>query len=265
MGIMELRNWGRTEVRQLHHIVAENGLSAYVKFRLRRLVGSQTPMALTLRRTKLLVRPASPDVIVALESMGSEFHPVSMLFDRDREGLIIDAGGYIGTAALAMARLYPKATIVSVEASRENHALLEKNVAGQANIHVLKRALVAKGGPETLSLGNRGTGQWGFTVMPGADPTGDTVRTITFDEILKDFGFDRILLVKMDIEGAEDGLLKDDTDWLEKSGALFIELHERIVPGVNDAFRSANQARCVVRSSGEKYLSLSRDVLPECA
>ena len=56
-----------------------------------------------------------------------------------KHGLIIDAGGYLGTAAIAFSEAYPDATVVTIEPSPENFALLVQNTAAYPNIRAAQQ------------------------------------------------------------------------------------------------------------------------------
>ena len=64
----------------------------------------------------------------------------------------------------------------------------------------------------------------------------------------------------MDIEGGELDLLKNDSKSLDKIPIIFIELHDRIVNGCTKEFMAFSKKRLVIKSGGEKFLSISRDV-----
>ena len=89
---------------------------------------------------------------------------LSKYLDASFEGIIVDAGGYIGTAALALSRMFPPSQILSIEPSENNAEILRLNVAAATNIHVVQGALVG-GNVDEVHLRNRGTGAWGFTVV----------------------------------------------------------------------------------------------------
>ena len=63
-------------------------------------------------------------------------------------------------------------------------------------------------------------GNWGFTV---SNKPGD-VRAITIRSLMRDFGIDRIDLLKIDIEGSEKEVF-EACDWQERLDTIVIELH----------------------------------------
>lgn len=175
-----------------------------------------------------------------------------------QHNFIIDAGGYIGTAAVAMARAFPNATIVTLEPSITNFNVLSKNVAPFKNIVAMNKAL----GPTetTMMLRDRGTGGWGFTLVERPSDSADaaplhTIEVTTIPALTKTFAAPGIDLLKLDIEGGEYALLKERPAWIDSTRVIFAELHERIIPGCEEVFYHAMKGRSN-RTSGEKVLSI---------
>ena len=175
-----------------------------------------------------------------------------------RHNFIVDAGGYIGTAALALAKAFPEATIVSLEPSIENFKILQRNVAEFPNIKPQNRALGAKAG--AVPLQDRGTRQWGFSIIsaPGRDCRNPKalheVTTVTLQMLMDEFGVGGIDLLKLDIEGAEYDLLNDSSAWVSLTRVIVAELHERIIPGTEKAFYHAMLGRRICSAGREKIL-----------
>jgi FkbM family methyltransferase len=237
------------------------GYGPYIKYRLQPFFGGKEAMPVRVGGKDIWVRPGTPDLRVAFQSLRSELDILSDLLPRDFDGLIVDAGGYIGTTALQLARMYPSSTVVTVEASSQNFAMLERNVAGVPNIVPIQAGLHSESG-KSLDLVDRGTGAWGFSIATGSAQAHvgsvETVKTVTLAEVAARFPGKRIGIVKMDIEGAEHAILESRDEALEAAEAVFIELHDRIVPGCSDAFRAFSHDRWLLSTGGEKLLSLSR-------
>ena len=216
----------------------------------------------------IVVRAASPDLRVALSCFEGEFDDLLRAAPKLRHPLIIDAGGYIGTAAIVFAEAYPDATVVSLEPSSENFALLKKNVASFSNIRPLNKALAAE--PGSLTLKDRGTGQWGFTLVakPEDDPASAAIETVectTLEQLMSDYGCDGIGILKLDIEGGEHALLSRNTGWVAQTDVICIELHDRIVAGCSELYQQAVVGRRNTKMEGEKFLSLASCIdLPTC-
>lgn len=251
-------------IKEFRRFAHEIGLVEASRLSLLRRMGSTDLRRMHLDGVEVLVRPASPDIRVARKSLGGEFDCLRHAWPADAEGLIVDAGGYIGTAAIALARMYPRARIVTIEPSTENFAILKRNTAAYPTITAINAAVVAVDrGP--IELMDRGTGAWGFTIVdekerkPHPDgtrlPIRESVETVSMDSVLDTYGAGRALIAKIDIEGAEMALFRHP-GWLDRVRVVMIELHEKIVPGCDALFWQTNAGRFVFRPGPEKYVSV---------
>ena len=212
--------------------------------------------SISLNGDELTLRKNTTDYEVATTTI-NEFNLLSSALPIDYNGIIIDGGGYIGTAAIAFSKMYPKAKIVSVEANLNNYKLLCMNCQAYPNIIPLNRALYVKDG-EQIEIKDRGTGHWGSTIIDTKEsgslqPTLGYVETISLKTIIDKYG--KCDLIKLDIEGAEKSLFEED-ETLEMIKFVFVELHERIISGCNEAFEKFTSDRIIIKDNGEKFLSI---------
>lgn len=227
--------------------------------------GVEKRLPISVGKVPVTIRTNSSDLDVVMVSLRGELDDVFEAVPTLENDFIIDAGGYIGTAAISFARAYPNATIVTLEPSKDNFALLCQNVKGYPNIRPVNAALA--NAPGTLTLHNRGTGQSGFTIVAQPDDRPDSVvlhvvDCVTVPDLMAQFGKRGVDILKLDIEGGEFALLSEKPDWISKVGALCIELHERIVSGCTAAFESAAEGRDNKQLAGEKFLSLRKGASP---
>ena len=210
---------------------------------------------------EVAIRRATPDLRVARSCLvEGEFDSLKGILPSLKHNFIIDAGGYIGTAAIALSRLYPDATVVSVEASSSNFAVLSRNVSAFPRIVPLNMALV--GTKRVLRLKNRGTGEWGYTTIeaPRDNPDATTmemVEGITVSEIISMHEKTGVDIVKIDIEGGEIDVLDNSEGWMASASVVLVELHERIIRGCKKSFSNATHGRREVRIGKEKIASIS--------
>lgn len=254
-------HWIKNEIKQFQVLLKNLGFLCGVKYRLATKLKVES-VNVKVHGQKIRVRTRTHDLKVALESLGAEYSELATYVSADFSGVIIDAGGYIGSAALQFGRMFPKATVVSIEASSKNFALLSRNVEGYDNIITLHRAL-SKNSKDEVSLKDRGTGEWGFTVLslgPSDSATDkgslEKVTTISISDIKEMFPGKNIGVIKLDIEGAEKELFESDDADLKSIPVVVVELHDKIIPGCKVAFEAFSKRRKILKLDGEKYISL---------
>jgi len=172
---------------------------------------------------------------------------------RQAPRVIVDGGANVGYSAAFFARAFPEATIIAVEAAQSNMALLEHNTAALDNVHVVHAALWNR--DEPLELEDATVDTWSFSVREAGDrgerspdgPATSTVEGITLPTLMERFGLDFIDFLKLDIEGAEAVLFESGEQWLDRVGALAVELHEHKAPGCTSSFERAIEDRVVQR------------------
>ena len=252
----------RKLVKSFKVLRRDNSIWKLFFFYLNNFLGKKKLVCLKLYGDNVTLRTSTTDFTVALSCLGGEFNTLSTCFPKNSEGLIIDAGGYIGTAAIALSKMYPNATIVTIEPSSDNFEILIKNINGHKNIYALNAALMPNTIVGGVDLMNRGTGNWGFTVIEKPQDRAasfiEKVDSISIEVLLERFNYKKIMIFKMDIEGGEYAMFGRKDDWLNKTDVLMIELHERIVPGCERAFYEANAGRYIYKESGEKYVSVGK-------
>ena len=153
---------------------------------------------------------------------------------------ILDAGANIGLASISFANRFPDAIIVAIEPEQSNFEILLENTAPYANIHAVQAALWNRN--EEIDLLDPGLGKWGF--MTGSGDVADQlpasahhrVQGMTIDRIMRDFKFERIDILKVDIEGAEREVFSDTTAWIDKVDGIIVELHEHMKKGCEQSF-----------------------------
>lgn len=150
-------------------------------------------------------------------------------------GTILDLGANIGLASVYYALAFPDATIVAVEPSSENIALLRSNVAAFPKIRVVHAAAWSKDGP--LAMVDPGMGPWGMRVEDSQHrDESAVVEGLRVSTLLDRQGIKNLDLLKVDIEGAEKEVFGTSEDWIGRVGAAVVELHDRYSPGCSRIF-----------------------------
>jgi FkbM family methyltransferase len=142
---------------------------------------------------------------------------------------VLDLGANIGLTSLWLHRQHGSAAgqafhLIAVEAAPENAAItrwnLENNGVPGEVLGAAAGLVSGQAWFETRSESN--LGRLVDHAANGAVP----VPVVGIRELLRKFPNQRVDLVKMDIEGAEQDLLGHDTGWLESVRALMVEWHD---------------------------------------
>ena len=164
----------------------------------------------------ILVRPGTPDVTTIVNNIVREeygkFAPPSAPLK------MIDAGAYIGDSSAYFASKYPDLKIVALEPHPANHALAKQNLEAYGERVMLLN--MARGSTrETVMI----SGEHDNASVGGG---GAPVEATTVPDLFQRMGWERINILKMDIEGAEADVLGPTADaWLDRVDMLIIELH----------------------------------------
>jgi len=173
------------------------------------------------RPTTLTLRPFAGDLFVLYEVLAfNAYHIASSLLSPDNVRVVVDCGANIGITSLFLAARYPGATILSLEPHPENFALLKTNVAGVPRIFPIRACVT--GNPQTAVRFTIDQAAWGNRIA--TDSHGVLVPAITIEELCKQNGIEKIDLLKLDIEGAEEQVLENGT-FLARTEHIIVELH----------------------------------------
>ena len=157
-----------------------------------------------------------------------EYSCVDRVFPRDANPRVLDLGANIGSFALRVFLRCPAAHVASVEAAYDTFRILEANKQANASLSwdVLNNGVWRDDGP--LTLMRRGISV-GHRVVEGVG--GDAVQGISLKTLLGKLGWDRVDLIKMDIEGGEESVVPAALDTFRRTRVLIIEIHsDRIDP-----------------------------------
>jgi FkbM family methyltransferase len=149
---------------------------------------------------------------------------------------IIDLGAHAGFAARYFVQRCPGARVLAVEPDPDNLALLRRNTASCRGIQVLAGAAWSHCRPLRLASGRGGDGSRVETETGGGIP----VDGYDMPALLRVSGFDRVDLLKVDIEGAERALFAEGAAaWLGRVDTIAIEVHDHYAPGAAKAVLTA--------------------------
>lgn len=194
-------------------------------------------MARLLRRVKDLVYPARGDLTsVTFHENGRDVRALlpddetwglcrEMLLERVYDppeglpsGVVIDGGAHVGTFTLVAAQ--HARTVVAVEPDPVNFRLLQANLAlnGLGHVQARNAAIWDEAGETAFET------SWHTTGGRVREGGGETVETVTLDALIEPF--ERVDLLKLDIEGAEERALPA-ARLLDRVDRVVAELHLR--------------------------------------
>jgi FkbM family methyltransferase len=149
-----------------------------------------------------------------------------------REGkkpLIIDAGANIGMSALWFVHKYPEAYIFAIEPDRDNYELLVKNTQGLGN-----QIIPFFGGiwsrDTRLCINNKDAGAQHYQTSETQADNQHAFDAITIEKILSRVGAESIFIAKIDIEGSQKELFRENTDWVKCTNLIVLELDDWLLP-----------------------------------
>ncbi|MDF2232861.1 FkbM family methyltransferase [Albimonas sp. CAU 1670] len=167
----------------------------------------------------------SPDRADAVDRRCARAHAAG------RRPLIIDAGGNVGLFSLQAALRWPQADILCVEPHRGNLAMARRNCTGLRNVRFRDAALWSAPGrlqPEDIDAAE---GAFAYRAVDEESPAGDvSAEAVTIDALLAERPDAELVMIKMDIEGAEAEALTPEADFWRHRPVILIEPHD-FLPG----------------------------------
>lgn len=152
--------------------------------------------------------------------------------------LIIDGGANVGYASVYFANRFKEAHIIAIEPEKSNINLLKKNTCYYPNIEVIESAIWDEN--VYLKIKDVGLGEWAFMVERSKPDEPNSFRAITIQKLLAKSGYQKIDILKLDVEGSEKEIFsRNYEEWLGKVCFMVIELHDKMKVGCSNVFYSA--------------------------
>lgn len=185
---------------------------------------------------------------------------LKQFFDKEskiKRPIIIDCGSNIGSSSCYFSRQYKNALVILVEPDIKNFNFSKKNAFGNDFLYFNKAISNQKQIKKFLidDKDNRGSRI--------SDLGSNEVECITVKDILEyseksnQFPF----LIKIDIEGYEKELFRNNYDWVDKFKVIIIELHDWMLPGQNNSFNFLNAISNIMNNNKKRDLIISGENL----
>jgi len=212
------------------------GLASACNLLLRQRFGRSDPVMVRKGPFRLAVRPLDSDISVAVQIFSDGEYAIDRQRTKNLVALatrwkslgktpvIIDAGANVGYSAVFFAEQFPSATILAVEPDPATFAVLKANAAACDRIHPINAALWKH--DDGVELANGNDLSWARSVIDrGKTPS------ITVASLLATVPDSALLVLKLDIEGAEREVCEEAGALLRGVPCILVEPHDWINPG----------------------------------
>jgi FkbM family methyltransferase len=191
---------------------------------------SPSPEEVSLRVRALggrraFIRPNTTDGRVLFDAFFHRYHlPPPRCVGRDAR-VILDLGSNIGLTTAHFAVVFPLAQIIGVELDSANQRVAMENTAPwREQCELIHSAIWPTDGQARY---RRAPGcEDGFSVISSGAVDGcEEVPAVSINTLVESRQLQSIDFVKMDIEGAERAVLRQNTEWAGRVRCLKVELH----------------------------------------
>lgn len=147
-----------------------------------------------------------------IEQSDDPYHAISILLDKEKTITIIDAGASIGDISQKLMKMFPLATVHSIEPYPPFHAHLEKIATNNPRLVVKKLALSDENGSRFLQINkSEGTNSLLKSNDKGKEIYGELlsntgeieVKSQTLDDYIIENSIEQVDLLKLDLQGSE--------------------------------------------------------------
>jgi len=170
-------------------------------------------------RRPVWLRPGTSDNQVAADTFTGKYHiPPAEITPRT----ILDCGANIGLTAADYHAHWPHARIVAVEPDEDNRAVAALNYDGT----ILPYAVTTHNGYQSLQRDGLAAEAYRLTNQPGPDTV--PVACATLAHLIRLHLDGHCDLVKLDIEGEEENVLREHHEWAPLTDTVLVECHEHL-------------------------------------
>jgi FkbM family methyltransferase len=175
----------------------------------------------------LYARPGTTDAYVFRQIFLEREY--ACIDDANDVHLVVDCGANVGYSSAYFLSRYPDTHVIAVEPDEGNFAMLQRNTASYGDRVTIRRAGVWSH-PGTLVMHDgsfRKGREWTRQVREAQPGDDDGLPAVDVETLLRESGYERISILKIDIEGAEAIVFSEGYEgWLSKVDTLVIELHD---------------------------------------
>ena len=168
--------------------------------------------------------------------------------------LIVDAGANIGLSTAYFASRFPRATIIAIEPELANFDWLVKNTRPYPNVDCLQAAVWHR----TTNVGLMDPTVEPWLYQFDESSSDKCIPGVSLDELMHQKKIEHIDLLKLDIEGAEKNIFECPGKWIDATGTIVVESHDRMIAGCTQAIQAAAQKHSYASSQHGENIVLRR-------
>ncbi len=153
----------------------------------------------------------------------------SCLDDLTNVDLVIDCGANVGYSSAYFLSRFPQCNVICIEPDSSNFLMLQKNLAPyKERVKLIQSGVWSHiTGLKFYEVPYKDGGNWGIQVRESREDEIPEMQAIDIGTLLKQSGRDKISILKVDIEGAEAVVFKENYEsWLPYVENIVIELHD---------------------------------------
>jgi FkbM family methyltransferase len=192
-------------------------------------IQTQQLHTLYLRRLgrRIYLRTHSTDVLVADAIFFQEEYREPLEHLPAEPIYIMDVGANVGYASRYFAHRFPNSKIFFIEPDFKNFSVAILNLSDEIVAGKCQGLNAAVWTENCLiSVETEGRGEWFFRCRP-TQPGEDGLAAYSLASLIAKTGFPRVDLLKIDVEGTEKELFREDlASWVGQVNCLVCELHE---------------------------------------
>lgn len=258
-----------TKVRHVDGLVRAIGLRKSASVLLRRALHVPSPVKARCQSHLLNIRPMDSDMFVFSQVFGHREYDIGgagksalnhlahLWRQQELTPVIVDAGANVGYSTIYLRDQYPEAVVMAIEPDPQTYKMLVSNCAGLDRVVPFQGALWDLDGEVALAMTDHPS--WARSVSDGGG-----VSSITLRSLLSRVPGARLLMLKMDIEGAELEATRNSHDLLEDAPCIVIEPHDFMLPGrgcLTHIYTSLAGTRIDSILNGENLILIHSDLL----
>jgi FkbM family methyltransferase len=164
----------------------------------------------------VLARTNSADLMVLADTFLGRYHvPIDVI---DPVRTILDLGCNVGYTLRHYAYLFPDANLYGVEMDTNNYTMALMNNKHLPKCKIVNYAVWS----EDTTVYYSGIDEESFHIT---GTKGVPVEARSMSTLLNNFGIQSIDLLKMDIEGAEEHIFRNNLEWMKQVRSMILEAH----------------------------------------